>query len=148
MTVNLNAHALEALTAIEYELATNPDVTVRRKLASGNLDVMRRLSRNLQMALAYDSDINVRMCLAGQHLLPDDIQLLLARDLYEVRLMLAENRSICFEAQVVLLESSVLGCDYVRDALHENPAFDYVAVTACLDEQHEARIKQFIREHE
>ncbi|RSM21807.1 AAA family ATPase [Aeromonas salmonicida] len=134
---------------LQQLLAKDPDVEVRNNLACNealspkaqaqlasdeSFEVRETLTRlvdlveDVQLTLAGDDDLDVRVALAGRQrnpLLADSVQLALAKNTVEVRIALAENKTIGTPAQLLLAQDSQIE---VRKSLAGHPAIAYEAL--------------------
>nr|WP_210403390.1 AAA family ATPase [Aeromonas veronii] len=134
---------------LQQLLAKDPDVEVRNNLACNealspkaqaqlasdeSFEVRETLTRlvdlveDVQLTLAGDDDLDVRVALAGRQrnqLLANSVQLALAKNTVEVRIALAENKTIGTPAQLLLAQDSQIE---VRKSLAGHPAIAYEAL--------------------
>lgn len=134
---------------LQQLLAKDPDVEVRNNLACNealspkaqaqlasdeSFEVRETLTRlvdlveDVQLTLAGDDDLDVRVALARRQrnpLLANSVQLALAKNTVEVRIALAENKTIGTPAQLLLAQDSQIE---VRTSLAGNPAIAYEAL--------------------
>lgn len=134
---------------LQQLLAKDPDVEVRNNLACNealspkaqaqlasdeSFEVRETLTRlvdlveDVQLTLAGDDDLDVRVALAGRQRNPqlaNSVQLALAKNTVEVRIALAENKTIGTPAQLLLAQDSQIE---VRKSLAGHPAIAYEAL--------------------